>query len=820
MSENQDLTIIAPGESHLLINDRIHQQIGNNTGIQVLSLDTFISSQLENRRTGNLPILYRYRKALADLPEENAFKNSADDYDFLRECLSFMGRVFLYDIREFPEETTQQKDLKAVIDRLKEIPLWQQEARTLEFDPQQMEQTWILDREYPLESQYFIGKMVRAGAHLVSGQKQKHKYYWAASNPRTQMEIVAEAILAQDLKAEDVFVALSRPEDARVLSQVFTSRKIPFTLLNKNAYSPVLKQWKAVLHYLGEKTPENLLQVLRELYPASSKMLRQYMEAFPEGSRLENIAYIPNSIISQSEFERFQDLEAQAEPWNLILEEIENWDHTSMEAIAARIQEANPTPSEEDIRVFDGVIKAYASVMDQIQSAEDLKLLERHLDSLYPSSAPDSIEGVLVGTRDQISPLQKNVFYTGADAAHYPGASLHGGVFDEDYMAFISEHSGYPSLSERLARQRENLDKTLGMPENLFVIYPQADYEGKSNEASFDMFEYIGAHPKFQPYYDASVNVKPDFSLSEDVSSQLFFKDRILHANVRSMNAYERCPLQHMLRYGMNLKTPFSIDEQLSVRADILKDILESAEFVYHKPAFLCTREEVEFLVRKQFEFAGQVFVHRRQALEILEKEYADKIMDLFGTLSPLCRELDASLVPQEYQIQSAEQVDGVQVEISGSINSASRNRTPFSLYARNPEENPAGAPGPLASFDFSLKPSPVPREAFKISYGRGSQPVNARHLDAGDASLAYTQNFLKKSVAGQNMPESEQPQADYIRKKTPTYEERIEETRKAAYSLIENLKTGCVLPLHQKGACQHCAYRSVCRNGAQERSS
>lgn len=126
----------------------------------------------------------------------------------------------------------------------------------------------------------------------------------------------------------------------------------------------------------------------------------------------------------------------------------------------------------------------------------------------------------------EISPLHKTVFYTGADAAHFPAFSMNGGIFDEAYMQKIKK--GYPSLSDRLSLQRNALFHSLEIPKELYVMVPQADYEGKSSDTSYEMFTWMNAHPKFQHWKDSSWYIKPDFSLSEEISSQLFFRRRLL----------------------------------------------------------------------------------------------------------------------------------------------------------------------------------------------------------------------------------------------------------------------------------------------------
>lgn len=46
-----------------------------------------------------------------------------------------------------------------------------------------------------------------------------------------------------------------------------------------------------------------------------------------------------------------------------------------------------------------------------------------------------------------------------------------------------------------------------------------------------------------------------------------------------------------------------------------------------------------------------------------------------------------------------------------------------------------------------------------------------------------------------------------------------MEKAKTAADDFVNSLKHGCVLPLHKANACKFCPYKSICRNGSQERT-
>lgn len=78
------------------------------------------------------------------------------------------------------------------------------------------------------------------------------------------------------------------------------------------------------------------------------------------------------------------------------------------------------------------------------------------------------------------------------------------------------------------------------------------------------------------------------------------------------------CPLKHMLQYGLKLKKPYVLEERLEVKAEILKDVIESSNLWYQRPVWALSKEEVRFLVSRQFEFARKVFKDKTEAWKFL----------------------------------------------------------------------------------------------------------------------------------------------------------------------------------------------------------
>ena len=805
--------IIAPGSLHLAVYDEIFKEKGNCLNLSALTLNSFLLSHLKTKAPTPLELIFQYAKALKDLPETNAFYGSAGDYDFLEACLKFMQTAALYNLQEFPQDTRKEKDLYEIIQRLKPITLWQEKLRDIQFEnPASLQ---LLKTEYSPSTQYFISRLKEQGAVELKNEPSKQRiYYWSASNIRKEIEACAQAIISQDLKAEDVFVALSDPKDQMVLAQIFNARNIPFTFLHPQMTSPVIRQFQAALTYAAEPSEDHLRQALKALYPRQSETLLEYLSEMDPETSILDLTYEPNAVISEEEFADLQSLERQAVSWRPYLDEMAAWDYTSFEAIAAIIQEQNPNPTDDDLAAFDAAGSAYISVMDQIQSRDDLKLFIRHLSRVHPNHSLTAMKGVLVGDRSEMSCLRKTSFLIGADASTFPAFTMHTGIFDEAYMSRLK---GYPSLAERLDAQRANLFEMLEMPNSLIIETAQSDYEGNAIQSSHELNTWLNQLPKFQNPREASVLTKPDFSLSSQLSSRLYARDQRVDMKAASLSVYENCPFQHLLKYGIRLHSRFRLEERMDVNAEILVRILQNALIKYKKPFFMLTGEQIRSLTDDEFHFVSLVFPKKAHLIAVLKKEYETKIQQILDLLAPIETDWNMALSPGDYQLSMEEELDGLHVSITGALNKKGNHRTSFNLYEKDDSLMTPDAPV-KGTIDLNLNISPVAQEAFKISYGRGSLPANASHCDEAFSEEQFQKDFLKKSFVAQDLSESSIPEKEYVRTKVDTYEKKTQALKTAAQSFISSLQEDCVLPSHKPGACQYCSYKSICRNGSVER--
>lgn len=813
MQIEDNTILIAPGALHLRLYEEIDKQKGSCMNITVLSLEAYLNRHLQKPKPSTASVLYEFAQALEDLNPKNTFYSSRKDYDFLRDCHRFMTSVQLYDLKNFPTDTNREKDLLEVVEKLSNITLWIKEAKNLPFEDAKQVRILTTPRD-PL-SQYWVDLLISKGAKPLETPKHRRFYYWATSNPHKEMEVCADAIVNNRLEAESVMVALSSPTERYALAQAFDSRKIPFTFYNQDNNSPVLAKWKAALEYVASPDQEKLMNLLKVMFPTTGYDLRRYLELYPQAeSNLQNVEYEDNPLLGPSQFAALQALEVQCTPWMAKLTEIQSWSLDSFEAIGQLIMDQIPDPTEDDIRIFQGVLDSWSQVNRFIKSPEDLTLFIRSLDTLHPSAALSELKGVLIAQREQISGLHEHIFCIGMDAKSFPGSSQDTGIFGEEYLAKLD----YPSLEERMDKKLKGLKNAFMAPKEMYFLYAQSDYEGKSIESSHELNTWLEVFPKFKASAQTSMNIKPSFAI-DNLKSKVFFEssDHVLTTKSRQLSSYEECPLKNLLHYGLHLKKPVVAKEILSLQSSLIGSMMQQSLLEYGKPFYELTFAQVEALVQKSFSFPKRVLPSKEKEIEALAQLTAQELFWLFEQLKPICTEMNLTIVEGDYQVDLEGQMEGLPMQIVGTLASGLHSHAVFNVYPKS-EEGFSGVDAPFGTIDFGLYPKAQTHTAFTLSYGKGAAQANAYPIDAKQAGAKSTESFLKESFVAQNFEKPLPGLMQSVAKAVPTYQQKEDKLLNKAQSYAKGIVKNEFSPLHKPSACVRCAFRAICRNAAIEK--
>ncbi len=93
----------------------------------MLSLASFLDTFFPKEES-ETSYLIQVQKALENVPSTNDFYKSIDDPIFLEECLRFMRLAKTFSQSTWPAGTKKEKDLKVILNLLKDLELGQSEG--------------------------------------------------------------------------------------------------------------------------------------------------------------------------------------------------------------------------------------------------------------------------------------------------------------------------------------------------------------------------------------------------------------------------------------------------------------------------------------------------------------------------------------------------------------------------------------------------------------------------------------------------------------------------------------------------------------------
>ena len=670
-------TILAPATLHLSLYKEILKQKKDCLGIQVLTLSSWLSSFYHGQTKSDIEILYLYKEALKNTSLSNAFYSSKEDYDFLGACLDFIKMAKTYQIHNFPCSTQKEKDLNEILNLLYHIELKEDQTQDVLSSLPDLENVYILKKEYSQLDNYWIQVLMDHGAKWLGENQLCQTHYYSVANARKQMEVLANLIIENDYLADDIFVALNNASDESVLTQILTAHKIPFTTMQETHITSIYNEWISYLTWIKDMDLKSFINLIQTLYPSNNYLI-QYYTLFPEKflkfePHLSIISYEENEIIDSYQFESYQGLEQQTLEW--IHNHAFLFHALDFIEIAKHIQNLHEHVSKEDLNAFNDVMSLIQDVHTHIHNADDLDILIHQIQNLSANQKANTIEGVLIGSRQDITSLRPIVFLTGTNANAFPALKLHSGIFDEAYVKSTS----LPSLETRIQNQQTQIFDCLSLCETLYILYPQSDYQGKNYESSSEIENWIQTKPKFITTPDSFNWTTPNIDLNETSAKAIFFKDNHFKGSISRLESYARCPFSHALKYGLFLKEKEDITD-IRIRGSILHHVLEMISKDKQDYTSL-SKEEIYQYVRKEFAFAKKILLQQVTWFNSQIEEITDKLVLIFEQLHSFETNWHMNIDKQEHKFSYSYPWNEYTIDLYGYIDRIDSSNTSFCIF-------------------------------------------------------------------------------------------------------------------------------------------
>lgn len=842
-------TILAPASLHLPLYKKITEQYGNIQGIEVITLQAFINLRVPGNFDEKAELLYKFKEAMEALSSDNIFYPSRQDPVFLDACLAFLRQYEAYGLpfEALPEKTRKEIDIKEVLMLFRDIPL--REAKFPEIFRQEdadFSNVYILQKEYSMDEMLWIDYLLKHGASYLENDPDFDREYWSAANPRKLAVAIANYILENNLNAEDIFVAVTSQTDKEVLSQIFDQFQIPYTLLSNPMPSSVISEWKCVLEYMKQPAIDTYKHMIDTLYISEASPVLDFLEEQPGfypdiNCRLQDIEYEDNALIDLRSFEQLQKAELDTYKW---MKEHEFLFDLDLEKAAALIQSIHPNPSREDLSAFQNCMDLIIQAKDYLHCPEDLGLLIHCIDSISENKTASVYQGLLIGTRREISALRPINFLYNIHADTYPAYRIAGGIFDEAYM----DGTALPKLKERLDLQKAEIEAGLSQSSLLIVTYPEADSKGKVFAPSDEMKALLGIDPVTKNYPDNNVFEVPEFHLSEKSAGPLFFNEEKIRMSVSRLEAFTSCPLKHFLRYGLALKEK---NEWSDIRSQgtMLHKIIENLTTQYGKEYAAVSTEQLHSIIEKEYEFGKKVYPHRIAWINAQIEEITYKLSLVLEQLKDFESKWHMKIKEKEYFYQY--DVEGLDkdVELYGYIDRVDISDSSFAVFdyksgSRQLKEDHFNAglslqlcvytlayakeSGliPVGNFYISLNKISEEQTAVKLAYKKNDSWIPS---DEKEILEAYTKDRKFEGwIYEKDSPYVTQEKELKTKSKTveldhlkglnaPSFETVKKRVNIIVKNILDDIYSGNIQPNFVEQACTWCSYKGICRNARQE---
>ena len=603
--------ILVPDALRLILQQEMLAQGSGQIGVTLLSLPAWLSRFKKSETPSRASQLLSCRQVL--LAHRDAFPifgSLFEDTAFLQECRSFLDELKREDVAldTMPQTQADERELHGILSLLAKLPSEADSEREA-LAALQAESDFSYIRIYPaffrFEDQRIIQLLLERGAKMMERARTcERRRLYRAVNMRQEIEAIAQMIIQQDWKAEEIALCALDPFYAQLAEQIFSRYEIPYTVLSSSTRDPLAALSQAWLKWRHSPDTESLRALCDvDAFSCDCTPLLQLLDAFAldvHDDLRRSTDIRPSILFDEEALSRLAHMEEEAIAiQKQILPQLDLIRDCPLDTLFTHISECFP---QGERSAMQGVQEVFEAAWPQLHDESDLPFLIRLLDDVRRTVSGEQLYGVIIHTMQELFYERPIRFLCGATMNAWPGFVPHGGIFDETLRSKLP----LPSMDERYAHHLAQCEKYHTAQQTLIALYPQGTYEGKSNEASLEIEQMMKAHADdptelLQPL-STHRRIVPEHRLSPQLAPQLYLRDHVLYGSISAFERYRGCPFSYFLRYGLSLRR---------VRTDI--DETSIGALSHHLLEQLCAR------LGKQYAHAGTAQLH-----ELIDALFAD----------------------------------------------------------------------------------------------------------------------------------------------------------------------------------------------------
>jgi len=657
MREQTKITVlIAPTHLHSLLRLQLVQERKGMLHMSILSLSAFFQ-RYKNESIRETDVLLQYHTLLKTFPA-HIYQSILSSLDFCKQCFQFIEDMKVYHIplSALPEEDDAQKEMKRILTLLYPIRTPQdiQNEVLVSLQQQDLSHVMILEHVWSTQDRIRIQALQSCGARRLPLKKSKPEiFYYRAMNKRKEVEVLAQKIIANGWKANDLHILVCDPSYPPFIVQVFERYHIPCTVLRQTDADLSAKRVSLFLQYVLRPHTDTLLELLEinALHVPYRKEFAEYVTLFAKtlADSFDHVKRhaVPSQLIDEDEIARLLVLEDRANRCKEgIVSLLNDLMHTrEPEQILTEIDKlllaSASLHDAASVQAIAQIHELFQAYLPYFHTKDDIPFLVELCDEIRVNKQGSTLHGAAISDlHHPLIPGKINVIL-GSTQKNFPAFQPQKGLFHETYVQSIAS---YPSLNERCHPYIEQLKTAIFAYEQVVIAYPMGTLEGKTNESSLEMEQWVGhcAHMEepLQSYQALPLHTK----ISPESAQALFVKNGAIHGSISAFERYVKCPFSYFLRYGLHVREPMDYQFSQSRIGTLSHYLLETLVERYGKEYANGSRMEVETLLEKELETLCHLYPRLNDQKVLLKQRMMDNFMQNLQDLREM--EEHSHLVP------------------------------------------------------------------------------------------------------------------------------------------------------------------------------
>lgn len=604
----------------------------NYKGIKVTTLNRFIQSfkpTLQINWTQQYQVYERLKEIIDEL---HYFKSSALSSAFIKQCISFLNDMHLYNlsIEDLPTHTKSAIELKKILSTIYDLPTKssiQKELLSLIHDLKDI----CIDIQYPsYQEKRIIDQLIEKGAISIEHPYSRPNYlFYYANNARCEIESIAQHIIKNKQDINQIMIAYCDSKYNELIASVFNRYQIPIHL-NQMKSSSLAFKCVTLLKFSLNPCTSTFMECLTQGCFNEVDAILEAQEVYPynyneEYPNLNNIE-LQSELFSKQEINQLINCIQKA---NIQKESIHDDLHqlaclSDFKALFILIDEIlrkNMSSNKEELSCLYRIQSIFRESIPYLKNKEDFSIMIDEIKNIKISKQSKRYNAVHVIPYSQINCLYHTTYICGTTQNSFNEFNPLSGIFDENYVAQIKQ---YPTLIERYEYAHSMLISKYQNGNEIIVSYPQSDYLGKNYELALDIENISKDKFKLFPLIKQQETKEHILNLEEEDASKLYVKNHKIRGSISSLEKYVGCPYAYFLKYGCRIQEPvesgFNVQKIGTLNHSVLEELVNKHSKFYTKAPI----HEITQIIDKNIHDMETVFPHLQ--LQLIRNRLIDSM--------------------------------------------------------------------------------------------------------------------------------------------------------------------------------------------------